>query len=234
MLGIQRIHTSSYHPESNGVVERWHRTLHKGLSHLVNHSHTDWDIQVPFFLMGYRSTPHTTTGYSPFNLLHGRDVTSRQRKPEAKVGTNARDIDQRVESLKASLRSAFRSVKWANKKSHQKNKNYHVQRTKNREFVVGDLVYLFQPASRPGLSAKFFCPWTRPYQVTAKISTLNYEIQDRKAKKQIVHINRLKTAHDSSRWSQLMREIGPANINISARGKLIAKRRLNFAPDRSH
>ena len=34
--------------------------------------------------------------------------------------------------------------------------------------------------------------------MSAKISSLNYEIQDRKAKKQIVHINRLKAAHDSS------------------------------------
>ena len=44
---------------------------------------------------------------------------------KAKVSTNPRDIDQRVENLKGSLRSAFRAVKWANKKSHHKNKSYH-------------------------------------------------------------------------------------------------------------
>ena len=94
-------------------------------------------------------------------------------------------------------------MKWANKKSHQRNKKYHDRRAKHREFVVGDLVYLYQPARRPGLSAKFFCPWTGPHQVTAKISTLNYEIQDRKAKKQTVHINRLKAAHYSSLWKPI-------------------------------
>ena len=114
VLGIQRIHTSSYHPESNGVAERWHRTLHTGPSHLVNHSHTDWDLQLSFFIMGYRATPHTTTGYSPFYLLHGREMSLRGNDNlKAKVVTNARNIDQRIESLKASLRSAFRSVKWA-------------------------------------------------------------------------------------------------------------------------
>ena len=118
---------------------------------------------------------------------------------KAKVATNSRDIDQRVENPKASLRSAFRSVKWANKKSHQKNKR-HDRRAKHREFVGGDRVYLYQPARRPGLSAKFFCPWTGPHQITAKFSTLNYEIQDRKAKKQIVHINRLNADHDHARW----------------------------------
>ena len=64
-------------------------------------------------------------------------------------------------------------------------------------------MYLYQPARRPGLSAKFFCPWTGPHQVTAKISNLNYEIQDRKAKRQIVHINRLKAAHDSLLWRSI-------------------------------
>ena len=156
VLGIQRIHASSY-PESNGVAEIWQRTLHTGLSHLVNHSHTDWDLQLSFLLMGYRATPHTTTGYSPFYLLHGRVMSlPGNDNLKAKVATNARDIDQRIESLKASLRSAFRSVKWANKKSHQRNKKYHDRRAKHREFEVGDLVYLYQPTRRPGLSAKFF------------------------------------------------------------------------------
>ena len=61
-------------------------------------------------------------------------------------------------------------------------------------------MYLYQPTRKPGLSAKFFFPWTGPHQITAKLSTLNYEIQDRKAKKQVVHINRLKAAHDPARW----------------------------------
>jgi len=83
VLGIKRIHTSSFHTQSNGTVERWHGTLHTGLSHLVNHSHTDWDLQVPFFLTGYRATPHTTTGYKPILFAaRERNVTSRQREPE--------------------------------------------------------------------------------------------------------------------------------------------------------
>ena len=88
-------------------------------------------------------------------------------------------------------------------KSLQRNKKYHDRRAKHREFEVGDLVYLYKPARRPGLSAKSFRPWTGPHQVTAKISKLNYEIQDRKAKRQIVHVNRLKAAHDSSLWKPI-------------------------------
>ena len=164
VLGIKRIHTSSFHPQSNGTVERWHRTLHTGLSHLVNHSHTDWDLQVPFFLMGYRATPHTTTGYSPFYLLHGREMAlPGTENLKAKVPTNPREIDQRVEDLKASLRSAFRSVKWANKKSHLRNKKYHDRSAKHR--VCGRRFGVSLPAvqkTRPFGQVLFPVDWPTP------------------------------------------------------------------------
>jgi len=65
VLGIQRIHTSSYHLQSNGTAERWHRTLHTGLPHLVNNSHTDWDVQLPFFSWrtGNPRTPPPATAH---------------------------------------------------------------------------------------------------------------------------------------------------------------------------
>jgi hypothetical protein len=71
--------------------------------------------------MGYRATPHTTTGYGPFYLLHWREMSlPGNDNLKTKVATNARDIDQGIESLKANLRSAFRSVKWAKKVAPEK------------------------------------------------------------------------------------------------------------------
>ena len=74
ILGIRKVHTSSYHPQSNSSVERLHRSLHTGLAHYVDATHTNWDLLIPFFLMAYRATPNTTTGYSPFFLLHGTEM----------------------------------------------------------------------------------------------------------------------------------------------------------------
>jgi len=39
ILGVRKIHTTSYHPMSNGILERWHRSLHTGFSHHINASH---------------------------------------------------------------------------------------------------------------------------------------------------------------------------------------------------
>jgi hypothetical protein len=58
--------TSSYHSMSNRHIERLHQTLNIALSHYLNSSLTDWNLKVPYYLMAYRSTPHSTTGYSPF------------------------------------------------------------------------------------------------------------------------------------------------------------------------
>jgi hypothetical protein len=61
-------------------------------------------------------------------------------------------------------------------------------------------MYLYHPAKKPGLSVKFHYPWSGPHKITAKISDLNYEIQDKNDKKHIVHLNRLKAAHGFINW----------------------------------
>ena len=100
--------------------------------------------------------------------------------------------DQRLENLKSSLRLAYRLAAKANRKSHMNNKRLYDRKAKPREFAVQDLVYLYNPALKPGLTRKFAKPWIGPCQNTKKISGLNYEIVHLKGKLQVVHVNRLK------------------------------------------
>jgi transposase InsO family protein len=74
ILGIHKVNITSHRPSSNGMTERLHRTLHTGRSYFVNSANNNWDVLVHFFLMAYTSTPNTTTKYSPFYLLHGREM----------------------------------------------------------------------------------------------------------------------------------------------------------------
>jgi hypothetical protein len=48
LLGIRATCTTNFQPMSNGLLERWHRSLHTGLSRCVNSANTNWDILVPF------------------------------------------------------------------------------------------------------------------------------------------------------------------------------------------
>jgi len=150
---------------SNGILERWHRSLHTGLSHYINASHTNWNLVVPFYLMAYRATTNSVTKFSPFYLLHGTETPlPNSNNLKARLSRENPDHHQRLQNLKASLNSAYKCVNKANIKAHQNNKRLYDRRAKLWKFKVGDLVYLYSPAMKPGLSRKFNKPWLRPTQ----------------------------------------------------------------------
>ena len=72
-MGMTQLPTSGGHPQTNGLVERFNRTLKQMLSKQVNKNGRNWDKMLGGVLFAYRSTPHQYTGMSPFNLLYGRD-----------------------------------------------------------------------------------------------------------------------------------------------------------------
>jgi hypothetical protein len=63
------------------------------------------------------------------------------------------------------------------------------------------LVHLYHPTLKYGLSKKFARPWSGHWQIS-KISNLNYEIVDKKGKRQVVHVSRLKKAYNLELWRQ--------------------------------
>ena len=171
ILGVRKIHTTSYHPMSNGLLERWHRSLHTGLSHYINASHTNWDVVVPFYLMAYRATPNSVTKFSPFYLLHGREMPlPNNANLKAWVSRENPHHHQRLQNLRASRNAAYKCVNKPNKKAHQNNKRLYDRRAKLRKFKVGDLVYLYSLAMNPGLSRKFNKPWSGPHKITRVVT----------------------------------------------------------------
>jgi len=132
ILGILKTHTTSYHPESKDIIERVHRDLHAGLSHYVNSTNTNWDILVPFYLMSRRASPHSTTGFSPFILLHGREMILHSHDDlKARITAENLDHKHRLENLKTSLKTAYETVAKANRNSHQTNKNLLIIKLKH-------------------------------------------------------------------------------------------------------
>jgi hypothetical protein len=199
------MHSSAYNPQGNGTIERLHKTMNQGLSHYVNSTGTDWDNLIPFYMMAYRGTPHGTHGFSPFYLLHGREMilpTSQGLK--AKLTAEVRETENvhRLEKLKSTLQSAYKTVRKNNCKSHDTNKRYYDQRAKERQFGPGEIVYLFNPARKPGQSSKCFFAWQGPYKVTARLSKLNYHVVNQQGKEFVVHLNRMKKAFKQGIWKE--------------------------------
>jgi hypothetical protein len=197
------MHSSAYNPRGNGTIERLHKTIDQGLSHYVNSSGTDWDNLIPFYMIAYRGTPHGTHGSSPFYLLHGREMilpTSQDLK--AKLTAEVRETENayRLEKLKSTLQSAYKTVRENNRKAHDTNKQYYDRKAKERQFIPDEIVYLFNPARKPGQSSKFFFAWQGPYKVTVRMSKLNYRVVNQRGKEFVVHLNRMKKAFKQGIW----------------------------------
>jgi hypothetical protein len=169
----------------------------------VDATGTNWDVVVPFFLMAYRATPNSTTKFSPYYLLHGREMPLPSADDiNAKLPEAAQNLEQatRLANLKHSLRTAYEIVRQNSRKAHLKNKRNYDKKAKSRDFKTDDIVYLFCPAKKPGRCQKFRRVWQGPFKIVEKLSELNYRIVGKNGREVIVHVNRLKLAGDQNAW----------------------------------
>ena len=72
-LNVHHVTCSYYHPQSNGVVERYHKTLVDIISKMVNTNEGDWDLFLSHTLGAIRFGVNESTKRSPFFLLYNRD-----------------------------------------------------------------------------------------------------------------------------------------------------------------
>jgi transposase InsO family protein len=71
ILKITKLNTIAYNPASNGALERSHRTLKDYLKNFVDKDQLNWDTFVKFSMHSYNTTPHTSTNFTPHELVFG-------------------------------------------------------------------------------------------------------------------------------------------------------------------
>ncbi|CAG2199673.1 unnamed protein product [Mytilus edulis] len=59
------------HPRSDGMVERGNRTINEMLSKYIDRNQSDWDKYIDYMVMAYNSTPHDSTGITPYRMMFG-------------------------------------------------------------------------------------------------------------------------------------------------------------------
>ena len=72
-LGIERILSAPYHPQSNGKLEVFHKYLKPTLKKRCEKDPSNWDKYINQVLASYRVTPNLATAETPFLLVYGRD-----------------------------------------------------------------------------------------------------------------------------------------------------------------
>ena len=74
LLGVSKTRTSPYHPQSNGLIERFNHTLLKLLSMATRQDEQNWDLHLPLVMLAYRTSVQESTGCTPFELVFGREA----------------------------------------------------------------------------------------------------------------------------------------------------------------
>jgi len=74
LLKLNKLNTTAYHPESNGALERTHKSTVEYSRCFCNPRGNNWDKWLPFACSVYNTTPHTMTKFTPYEVLFGRKV----------------------------------------------------------------------------------------------------------------------------------------------------------------
>ncbi|GBM00287.1 Retrovirus-related Pol polyprotein from transposon 297 [Araneus ventricosus] len=192
LLGILKTRMTALHPESNGMVERFNRTILNHLSLFVSRNQTDWDTHLPLFLLAYRSAELEVTGLTPAEMFFGRTLRlpcdilfGRPSETPYSPNKYMKNLEARLESVHAFARERI-------KLASERMKTHYDSRATHHHFKEGDLVWMYNPKRRRGPSPKLQQNWEGPYTVVKKMTDVVYRVQrSPNAKPKVIHINRL-------------------------------------------
>ncbi|KAJ8037468.1 hypothetical protein HOLleu_18285 [Holothuria leucospilota] len=203
LLDIEKTRTTAFHPQSDGMVERFNRTLEDMLALVVEPNQKDWDTWLPYLMLAYRSAIHESTGYTPSELMLGRTVTL----PYDGMVTAPpveEDMPKSYPEYITKLRDTFEKVHNGARKHlripHERQRKDYNRKAHLHQYKVGDCVWLRSPGRKKGLSPKLQAKWKGPCLIEEKLSDVTYRIKEGpRTKSKVVHHNRLKPHKGSSK-----------------------------------
>ncbi|WP_316399454.1 DDE-type integrase/transposase/recombinase [Bradyrhizobium sp. 33ap4] len=193
----QHRRTTAYHPQTNGLTERLNKTIGDMLAMYVDIEHKTWDEILPYVTFAYNTAIQETTGYTPFHLVYGREPTTMldamlPHQPDPEIDLDAIRISERAEEARQLARVRIQQ---------QQSRDAHRYNLRRREvrFAPGDLVWVWSPIRRRGLSEKLLKRYFGPYKVLRPVGDLDYEVvpeastpSRRTCAPEIVHVVRMK------------------------------------------
>ena len=211
LLGTHNTRSSPYHPEGNGQVERFNRTLEAMLSKVTDQQQ-DWDLFLPKVLFAYRTSLHETTGFTPYHLNFGR---SPQLPIDVMLGrtttATSRFYPHFVTQAHQHLTQAYKLARKHISQHHLRQNAVYDSKGTAVALQIGDIVWLHNPVVRQG-NTKFTSFWRGPYTIIDKIGPVNYKLQLLGGTQAVVvHRNRIKLCHNACQYLPLESTVNCAN-----------------------
>ena len=142
---IQKINTTHYRPQCDGLVEAYNKTLGIAISHYVSEDQRDWDKHLPILQLAYNSSVSTATKYTPFFLVH-------HRNPRTILETELQLPPSKHAAVE--INSAWSNAKKAIRDSQERSQKYYNARRRAPDFAVGDVVLKYNPTPSKHLTQK--------------------------------------------------------------------------------
>ncbi|KAK5576466.1 hypothetical protein RB653_007610 [Dictyostelium firmibasis] len=158
---IKKINTTPYHPQTDGLVERFNKTIVRMLKAYVEDYHVWWDQYIDCCLFAYRMSKHASTKFSPYYLIY---------VGEKNYGDRIRRIIMR----------SLAQVRINNNKAReQQTRNYNKELTNNQQTVkTGDFILIKNQKKAEGFEYnKFMKSWIGPFKVIEVLSPQTIKIQ---------------------------------------------------------
>ena len=143
IAGVKKLHTTPYHPQSNGQCERFNSTLCDMLDTLSDEKKSDWKSHLGCMTHAYNCTKHASTTYSPYYLMFGRhprlpiDVAFGLHKPNCSDNCSK---SRYIQKLRRRLNYAHKKASKYSSERAQKYKTSYDKSVKGPQLQVNDLV----------------------------------------------------------------------------------------------
>ncbi len=155
LLGIKLIHISVYHPQTDGLVERFNRTLKSMVRKFLKEDAKNWDKWLEPLLFAVREVPQASTGFSPFELLYGRQprgVLDIIREAWEEGPSNSRSEIQYVMDLREKLHTLGQLSLENLLQAQDRQSQVYKRGTCEHQFTPGDKVLVLLPTSSSKLT----------------------------------------------------------------------------------
>ena len=198
-MEIDKPRTTAYKQSTNGVVERFHRTLNSMLGQVTQENQKDWDERLTFVLAAYRATVHSSTGFTPNKVFLGREnrmpVDVVMGLPSEEVNRN-QSIDEFVVRQQELAEDAFKLVRQHLGQNASRRKSTYDIRVRKAEYLVGDWVWYYYPRAFTQKSPKWQRYYMGPYKIIRMIEPVNFVLRKTtRSAPFVIHMDKIKKCY---------------------------------------